>query len=473
MWDWLKKLKPKPKTSQSPVTKFRETAERAALIFVPGFTGSVAVSWQPFIMHALSMPQLRSWNVLGLDYASNRRVDISGWEKDPNLALLSRYIRTELSIFPLAEYKSIVFVAHSMGGLVVQRALLDDVTLAGKVSHVFLYGVPSRGVQPAAMAAWAKQQIADMAIDSAFIRKLRRDWNRTFGTNRSFELTAVAGDTDDFVGANSTIEPFPEACQRVVAGNHSTLIRPESVDHPSVQLLSGILQGENVPTYIDSARLAVARRNYKAAIARLMPNYANLDDAAFATLAMALDGDGQGDEALRIMDDVYRGGVLTTAEAAGNLAGRIKRRWLLERQQPDLVRARELYEFGLRLAEAEDDHSQGFYHAINLAFLQLMAADATADTGAVTRGMCQKALDHCSKAQHNHWCIATEGEAALMQGDFSTAEARYRKAASITNDVRDLRSMGDQASRIAFRLGQHRVEQVQTWFASVAGDAAA
>ncbi|WP_338720751.1 tetratricopeptide repeat-containing protein [Devosia sp. XK-2] len=450
------------------MTQFRATAERAALIFIPGFTGSVAASWQPFITQTLSVPQLASWNILGLDYASKRRVDISGWEKDPSIALLSQYLRTELTVSPLAEFESIAFVAHSMGGLVVQRALVDDPKLAAKVSHVFLYGVPSRGLEPAAMAPWLKQQIGDMVFDGEFVRKLRRDWRRTFGTRQSFELLAIAGDVDDFVGANSSLEPFPESSQRVVVGNHSTLIRPENSDHPSVQILASTLQGQDVPTFIDSARLAVARRNYKAAIERLMPNYASLDDAAFATLAMALDGDGRGDEALRIMDDVYRGGILTTAEAAGNLAGRIKRRWLLERQQADLVRARELYEFGLKTAESENDHAQGFYHAINLAFLMLMASDATADISAVTRRMCQKALDHCAQAQRNHWCIATEGEVALMQGDFGTAESKYREAVAITGDVRDLRSMGDQACMIAFRLGQNRFEQVQGWFTTEA-----
>lgn len=470
-WPWPKR--PKSQTSDTPVVVFRKTDERAALVFVPGFTAAVSSSWQPFIDRVLEMHALRSWNILGLDYASNRRIDIAGWESDPNITVLAKYLRTEMSIEPLLGFKNIVLVAHSMSGLVVQRALLDDDELAAKVSHLFLYGVPSQGVPAAPMASWLKRQVTDMLVDGPFIAKLRADWTSKYGASFPFELTAIAGDTDDFVGPDSSIAPFPESTQRVVTGNHSTMIRPDGVDHPSVQLLVTVLQGKNVPTFIDSARLAVQRRDFDDAIDRLKPHYTELDDAALIVLAMALDGVGQGEEALRIMDDVYQEGRLTTAEAAGSLAGRIKRRWLVDRRQSDLVRATELYTFGLQSAEANGDHAQGYYHAINLAFLQLMGSDATADVAAVTRRMCRKALDHCAQAQLNHWRLATEGEANLIQGDLTVAEEKYREAVGMTTSVRDLRSMGDQACRIAYRLGPDRFDQVQSWFTAVPQEAGA
>lgn len=423
------------------------------------------------MQHVSEVPELSSWNLVGLDYASSWRIEISGWQRDPSIKVLAQYLRTQMLIEPLSKFRSLSLVAHSMGGLVVQRALLDDPTLASKVSHVFLFGVPSRGVPAASMASQLKRQISDMAVESKFLASLRSDWSKNFGGGTPFEVVAIAGDTDDFVGASSSIEPFPESAQHVVPGNHSTLVRPDGKDHPGVQLLSSILQGKNSPTYIDSARLAVERRDFKEAIERLMPHYRELDDAALVTLAMALDGMGDDDEALRILDDVYQGGRKTTAEAAGILGGRIKRRWLVERRQGDLTRASELYALGLQLAESEADHDQCYYHAINLAFLTLMGADATADVTTVTRPMCKKALEHCAKAQLNHWRLATEGEAHLMQGNLSAAEDRYRSAVAITDSPRELRSMGDQASLIAHRLGgEELLKAIQSWFLPAGGE---
>jgi alpha-beta hydrolase superfamily lysophospholipase len=43
-------------------------------------------------------------------------------------------LRTTTSYPPLDAYAALAFVAHSMGGLVVQRALLDK-ALTSRVSH--------------------------------------------------------------------------------------------------------------------------------------------------------------------------------------------------------------------------------------------------------------------------------------------------------------------------------------------------
>ena len=82
-------------------------------------------------------------------------------------------------------------------------------------------------------------------------------------------------------------------------------------------------------------------------------------------------------EALQVLEQHYRSGTSST-DALGVLAGRLKRRWLAERRAADLERARQLYSEGLARAEAEGDAAQAYYHAINIAFLDLMAAPATA-----------------------------------------------------------------------------------------------
>jgi alpha-beta hydrolase superfamily lysophospholipase len=57
--------------------------------------------------------------------------------------LLADGLRTAPLLPPFDQYQLIAIVAHSMGGLVVQRELVDDDQLAGRSNHVFMFGVPS------------------------------------------------------------------------------------------------------------------------------------------------------------------------------------------------------------------------------------------------------------------------------------------------------------------------------------------
>jgi pimeloyl-ACP methyl ester carboxylesterase len=48
---------------------------------------------------------------------------------------------------PLDRYESLALIAHRMGGLVAQQALLDDPLLVGRVRHRILFGTPSGGLR--------------------------------------------------------------------------------------------------------------------------------------------------------------------------------------------------------------------------------------------------------------------------------------------------------------------------------------
>lgn len=220
--------------------------------------------------------------------------------------------------------------------------------------------------------------------------------------------------------------------------------------------------------YVDSARLALELGNFRAAKQALLPNFDKLDGSALVILAMALDGLGEGNEALRILDDVYEGGKLDSAEAAGIIAGRVKRRWLLERQADDLKRSRELYAWGLQQAEKDGDHAQIYYHAINVAFLDLMSAAATADLMATTNAMATKALQHCQLAPETNWRFATEGEANLMLGNWRDAEKGYRQCVALSPAPRELISTRNQALRVVGRIyDEGKVEELARWFSAV------
>lgn len=444
----------------------RAKGQHVALVLVHGFSGNAEATWSHFVRHLLADPSLQTWDMFSLGYASSLRVDVQNvWAADPNIETLARGLRTTLSLPPFDRYQCVAIAAHSMGGLVVQKAILDDGELSGRLSHVFLFGTPSNGLSKARPFAVLKRQVRDMAAGSAFITALRREWGQRFSSGMPFHLRVVAGDRDEFVPALSSLEPFPDEMRAVVPGNHLEIVKPIHRDHLSVTLVTSALCGRPwARGVVDGGRLAVEMGDFRAAVDALLPRADALDDAALGSLALALDGLGRGKEALDVLERCWRGGRVTSTDALGILAGRIKRRWLLERAAADLFRAKDLYADGLHRAEAVEDHYQASYHAINFAFLDLMSSPANSGVSGAVRSMAECARDHSVHTKQTHWTVATQGEACLMLEDLNAAETFYARAIAMTESPRHIHSMYLQAVRVAARVfgetGANRIEQL-------------
>lgn len=427
----------------------RHAGNQAALIFIHGFTGRIGKTWGDFPSFVVDDPALESWDVFSVGYPSGRCFDLPGiWAADPDIAVLAKGLSTTLSLEPFSNYRSLVLAAHSMGGLVAQRALLDDAALTGKVGHLILFGTPSAGLEKARLGGWWKPQIRDMAKDHSFIVGLSADRKRWFEGPPSFSLHAVAGNRDVFVPTESSLDPFPKHCQDVIDGDHLGIVKPGGPSDKGVQIVKRVLSGKGVaPSAADGAKIAVELRDFQKAVNVLLPQKGQLDEQAAIDLALALDGLNRGAEALGVLENAGR----SSTDAKGVLAGRIKRRWLLERRRDDWVRARDLYAAALEAAEAAGDSVQAYYHAINVAFLDLVATIGSGASGAVME-MARRALVHCEASPESHWRSATEGEAALILGDLKGAVQHYKTAVGLTRSPREISSMWLQAMEVADRL---------------------
>jgi tetratricopeptide (TPR) repeat protein len=442
----------------------RPVLAKAAFVFVHGFGGDTAATWGEFPKFLMQDRRLDSWGIFGLGYASSIRVDVPGlWSGDASLDILAQGLQTALSVSPFDRCDVVAIAAHSMGGLVAQRAILNDASLTDRLSHRFLFGTPSSGLKKAWFGSLFKPQLADMRAGGPFIKKLRAEWANRFEKETPFLFRAMGGERDEFVPASSSIQPFPDKVRAVVPGNHVQIVKPDKPDHRSVLIVKQALN-ENQATRenVDSARLAVELRKFRTAVKTLLPNADELDDAALVALALALDGLERGAEALEILEKHYRKGGTTSTDALGVLGGRYKRQWLAGRRASDLQRARELYHKGLAIAEADNDAAQAWYHAINLAFLDLMAAPATAGVPDGVRTLAERALGHCAAAVEDHWRLATQAEAALMLQDLNKADELYARALAKAESERDRDSMYSQAVRVAERVfGERGVKRIE------------
>lgn len=439
-----------PTEKMTELVTFRQAGGPAAVVFLHGFCGAAGKTWGEFPALLTQDRRLSGWDVYGVGYPTGLRVDILGlWKADPDLAMLAREFQTVMRLAPFHQYQALAVVAHSMGGLVAQQALLDA-DLAQRVSHVFLFGTPSDGLVKARFGGLLKQQARDMAKGSEFLKRLRAGWAELYAARMPFKMRVVAGDQDQFVPYESSLSPFPESITDVVYGDHLSIAKPTGPDSKSVELVvDGLLGAPHIRGIIDSALLAVELGQFKKAIGLLSPSADDLDDVALVQLALALEGSGRGEEALALLDRLLQGGDATRTDAMGTLAGRLKRRWLVQRKASDLQRAKALYAEALASSVSAGDADQAMYHVINIGFLEAMAAPASSAVPEAARAAAQQAMVHATDAKSSHWREATIGEAQIILGDLNAAALAYARAMTHNPPPRHADSMHSQATILA------------------------
>ena len=438
---------------------------RAAVVFVHGFTGDLKTTWRNIPGLLRSDGHLNDWDLLTFGYASGRLFDLTGlWAADADLATIAKMLnaRPELSA---AKYDRLAFVAHSMGGLVVQQAIVQNADLRSRVSHVILFGTPSNGLTKAGIADFWKRQIKNMVAGGPFITQLRTNWNAEgLSDGGAFHFRAIAGERDQFVPPESSLGCFPDNVCGVIPGNHVTMLDGDTVDAPAVQIILETLRGggKQPQGTASSAKVAIEKGNFQQIIQRLWPQYLSdrnaavpaVDDYGAIQLSMALEKTGDSQGAIRL---------LTTHQAAGTdilgvLAGRLKRRWWLQSLNEDLTSAIDLYSQGYaKSTGTKINHDQAYYHGINLAYLSL-AKDRDFQTA---RDWAGKVLEHTKNAIDpgmKIWIPATEADALLILGEKDKGLQRHKESASQDLKPWQAQSMEEQAIRVADLCGLSPLE---------------
>jgi tetratricopeptide (TPR) repeat protein len=243
------------------------------------------------------------------------------------------------------------------------------------------------------------------------------------------------------VPSSSSLDVFPANSRAVIPGNHLEIVKPQNQDHLGLQLVTKTLVKDAAPAGPwNSAKVAVESREFRKAILLLEPHASALDEAGLVELALAYDGVGRTVDSITLLEAHGR----DRTDAMGTLAGRLKRRWMLERRTEDYNRALKLYSDALQLALNETKPDQIYYHAINVAFLKLVAGDRSEALKTA-----QQALDYAQRGDLLQWRLATRAEGFLMLGNVAEAVESYKQALAATTIVREIESMYKQAMWIA------------------------
>jgi pimeloyl-ACP methyl ester carboxylesterase len=447
---------------QSNVTAIRATGRDRAVVFLHGFTGERDDTWDRFpLLLGNATPD---WDIFTVGYATTLLPDVVGiWSADPDLPILATLLRTELNIAPLQSFQSLTLIAHSMGGLIVQKALVDDPSLAARVGHLILFGTPSAGLPKASWIRFWKRQLKNMAAGSGFISGLRADWDRLYGAGSPFSVITVAGASDQFVPPESSLEPFDRRAQRVVVGDHVSIVKPANFAAPSLQLVLETLRTGVAPALTAREKVQLAAESHTSEAPRLIRELEAATAAAgfsakdIVDAALALDRAGKRAESIALLDRHKD----KDTDVKGTLGGRFKRLWFDTGQSEYAVRALRLYREALDSALKSNDPEQIYYLAINVAFMDFVYSQDQAGA----RAMAELALKHATPPGSDVWKTATVAEAHLYFGRTAEALAEYRRLVTLGTEEWKLRSTSLQAARIAARLGDRGVaDQLEAIF---------
>lgn len=412
----------------------RDSGSSNLLIFIHGFGGDAHSTFGMMPAYIAGNDLLRDWAIFSIGFPTSLSPDITGvWSADPDLNTLSALLVEELTS-PDLKGKNFAFIAHSMGGVILQRALIDS-NLGHRIKHVLLFGVPSGGLKKARFGRWLKRQVRDMSINSEFMKNLKTD-RELFFRKPAFGLKVIAGIRDEFVPENSSLGPFDKKFHSHVDGNHIEMVKPRRNDSLCVRRVVNLLIGE-VDSAADIGLAIPSAEHPKNVVAR----------------ALGLELAGQRALAIELLTEHKD----RNAFVAGALAGMHKRAWLSDKDSSiELAnQALAIYRQAFEEALEKGNHNIAGYTGINTAFMTLAMDNKNLKKAASIARKAAKAKRQASKS--DKWSTIVEGEALLYMDKFDQAISHYEKG--LPNlDVRERVNSIQQAIWISRLLGNYSLE---------------
>lgn len=429
--------------TEEVVTVFRETeTANNLLLFVHGFSGEASKTFGNIPKFLMEESKMDGWDMFPFGYSENVNPYMGKgiWASIEDIIRIADFLKTSIK-YKFGKYKRVAIAAHGLGGLVAQRAILDlDETNLDRISHLILFGTPSNGLEINTSSKMWSKRLQDLLSDSPFIKNLRSDWNQRFDKNLPFSFKTVIGTSDVYVTTGSALSPFNESDRVTVAGNHFSMITPENTQSDAYHLILTTLNNNTFHNqFTNEEEINNTLCEYDAVVKKLLPNVANLDFKGLKILVFALEGL---DRHAEVMDILLNHPMLKEkTDLMGLIAGRYKREYLANYNRVDGEKALYYYKLGLQKSERNDDNEQIYYHAVNLAFMNLVFEEDNQNM----RMNASKALIAAEKdLVDNLWKFATIAEANMYLNDFVEARVFYKKAAKLAG-VREKISMHTNA----------------------------
>ena len=420
------------KTSRKePITKFRETENsNSAILFVHGFSGDAENTFSEAPKLLMANSEMDGWDMFPLGYSGNVVPEMGKniWACAKDIKRNSDFLNTSIRN-KFSKYKRIAIVAHDLGGIVAQQAILElENEDLNRISHVLFFGTPSNGLPEIELENFFTygNDEKELKERSPYMRRLRNGWDEKFQNQYPFTFKTIAATRDEFVPISSSLEPFPKKYHEIIDGDHFSIVQIKNKDDDGFQAILNTLTNQSfLNKFSNKEEINIAMGEYNEVINSLLPKMKDLDSKGLERLIYALEAAGREEEAMKILKEHPE--AKNNSNLLGIMGGRYKRQYLKTHSAEDLRMAFKHYSDALKISEAKNDPSQIYYHAINLAFLSLMKRERGDMTSFADRAYEATAKDPFPSL----WKLATVGEASLYKGDFENSKDNYGKAAKM------------------------------------------
>lgn len=431
-------LEPIKKGQKEVKTSFRETpGSNNLLLFIHGFSGEASDTFGSIPNMLMKDSKMDGWDMKPFGYSQYITPEMGKdvWAGIEDIDRISDYLTTSVK-YKFENYDRIAIVAHSLGGLIAQKAILNfKEETCSKISHVILLATPSNGIEPIKLSKLWNNKYLQMSSEGKFISSLRQDWKNKFDGKYPFELKVVASTDDEFITVDSCYAPFKSKHHVTINGKHLSMVKPESENDDCYGLILNTLTNtEFANEYTNNEEINIALGKYDAVVKQLLPNKDALDKNGLKRLIFGLEGLDRREEALQILDE--HPGAQEDTDLMGIIGGRYKRAYLKFPSESDGDAAFVYYELALEKSVAKKNYSQIYYHAINLAFLSIVVHNDKEEMAEYAR----QALDAAEKCEDDLWKYATVAEANMYLRNFDRAKEYYAKAAGMAG-IREKISM--------------------------------
>jgi pimeloyl-ACP methyl ester carboxylesterase len=397
------------------------------LLFLHGFSGESKDTFGNIPAMLQSDANFDGWAMKSLGYApvAEPKLGKDIWGAILDVDKIAGYLKTSIQ-YKFKNYDRIAVVAHSLGGLVAQRAILElDEDNKNRISHLIMFGTPSNGIAPEVLEKQWNKKYSELSSEGGYIKSLRKEWKETFNEKYPFKLKVAASTDDEYVSLESCHKPFDNEHREFVEGKHLYMVKPKSNNDPTYSLILDSLTGSKFfKDYSNSEEVNLVLGKYDAVVKKLLPNKDDLDKVGLTQLIFALEG-------LERKEEVYE--ILNTHPLAkrntdlmGIIGGRHKRDYLKTSSFKSSELSREYYNRALDISVENEVHSQVYYHAINLAFLSIVTDPETGK--AEMKKYANQALEATTYCDDNLWKYATVAEANMYLGNLDIAKEFYIKA---------------------------------------------
>lgn len=224
-----------PRPEQAELIRQSGRNNTKVVVFVHGFLGDYRATWGSFPQLILDDPELRDFDIFLWGYPSG----LLG--RQPSVALVGQALKTVLNT-RLQGYDRIYVVAHSLGGVVVQAMVVDEL-MAGhadalrRIRHIVLFGTPNQGLELPRIVSQLSSSAYDMVLKPEQIDRLRGEWiERVYkptirpgeeSSKLRIPVTPVVGLQDTLVPIWSARSFFRDPEPETVPGDHVTMKEPQ------------------------------------------------------------------------------------------------------------------------------------------------------------------------------------------------------------------------------------------------------